>query len=131
MADPKNDLLRKVKDELEFEGFRGPYDEVLPRLQNLQADLSTGSIPVHRYPGNYNRDEWETYEWSPTSLMIERRVESALCSLVEQKMNHCVANFYRDRNDFIAHHNDKDLDLNKSGAIVSVSLGEKRILELH
>ena len=45
-------------------------------------------------------------------------------------MNHCVANYYRHGNDFIAHHSDKDLDLDRNGAIVSVSIGAERILEL-
>ncbi|OEU11549.1 hypothetical protein FRACYDRAFT_162731, partial [Fragilariopsis cylindrus CCMP1102] len=45
-------------------------------------------------------------------------------------MNHCVTNYYRDGTDFIGHHSDKDLDLNRDGAIVSVSLGDERIFEL-
>ncbi|CAM9556249.1 unnamed protein product, partial [Heterosigma akashiwo] len=45
-------------------------------------------------------------------------------------MNHCVTNFYRDGNDYIAHHFDKDLDLNSDAVIVSVSLGSPRVLEL-
>ena len=45
-------------------------------------------------------------------------------------MNHCVTNYYRDGNDFIGHHSDKDLDLDKEGVIVSVSLGDERVLEL-
>jgi hypothetical protein len=32
--------------------------------------------------------------------------------------------------DFIDHHSDKDLDLDKDGVIVSVSLGDERVLEL-
>lgn len=128
VQDPNGNLAEQVKEELDFGGFKGAAGEVLPRLQNLQADLSNNIIPVYRYPGNYTGDEWETFDWSPTSLEIKKAVEEQL--LIPQIMNHCVTNYYRDGNDFIAHHSDKDLDLNRSGVIVSVSLGDDRILEL-
>eukprot|EP00567_Pseudictyota_dubia_P012766 CAMPEP_0197456716 /NCGR_PEP_ID=MMETSP1175-20131217/44076_1 /TAXON_ID=1003142 /ORGANISM="Triceratium dubium, Strain CCMP147" /LENGTH=379 /DNA_ID=CAMNT_0042990857 /DNA_START=31 /DNA_END=1167 /DNA_ORIENTATION=- len=130
VADNKGDLLDTVRSELEFGGFRGAKNEVLPRLQNLQADVGTTFIPVYRYPGNYQGDEWETYQWSPISLEIKKAVEDNLAPLVQQTMNHCVTNLYRCGDDFIAHHSDKDLDLNREGVIVSVSLGDERILEL-
>jgi putative IMPACT (imprinted ancient) family translation regulator len=123
-------LLEKVRRELDFGGFRGAEGEVLPRLQNLQADLGDNLIPVYRYPGNYNGQEWVTFDWAPTSLRIKAAVEQALQPLVNQTMNHCVTNYYRDGKDFIAHHSDKDLDLNQAGVIVSFSLGDERVLEL-
>mmetsp|Transcript_20016 Transcript_20016/g.30298 ORF Transcript_20016/g.30298 Transcript_20016/m.30298 type:complete len:472 (-) Transcript_20016:10-1425(-) len=125
-----NVWVSRIVEELEFGGFRGHKTEVLPRLQNLQADISQGSIPAYRYPGNYRGDEWTTYQWSPLSLKVKQAVENYLLPLVDQKMNHCVTNFYRDGVDFIDHHSDKDLDLDKDGVIVSVSLGDERILEL-
>lgn len=124
-------LLQKVLNELDFGGFRGAAGEVLPRLQNLQADVSeNATIPVYRYPGNYTGQEWTTYPWAPTCFQIKLAVEKALQPLIQQTMNHCVTNYYRDGNDFIGHHSDKDLDLNRDGVIVSVSLGDERILEL-
>lgn len=127
-AATREGLANKLKAELNFDGFLGAQGEELPRLQNLQADLTQDCIPIYRYPGNYSGDEWKTFEWSTTSLMIKGKVEERL--LIPQKMNHCVTNYYRDGNDFIAHHSDKDLDLNREGSIVSVSLGDERILEL-
>jgi len=123
-------LVDRMLSELQFDCFKGAAGEELPRLQNLQADLTTGFIPIYRYPGNYSGDKWTTFEWSPTSLQVKRVVEKRLKPLVHQTMNHCVTNHYRDGTDFIAHHGDKDLDLNRDGVIVSVSLGETRILEL-
>jgi hypothetical protein len=96
----------------------------------LQADRSDNLIPVYRYPGNYSGQEWDTFDWGPASLKIKQAVEQALQPLVTQTMNHCVTNYYRDGSDFIAHHSDKDLDLNRDGVIVSVSLGDERIMEL-
>ena len=128
--DPDRNIIDQVMEELDFGGFRGAEGEVLPRLQNLQADLSDNIIPVYRYPGNYNGQEWTTFSWSPSSWKIKRAVEKALEPLVQQTMNHCVANYYRDGIDFIAHHSDKTLDLNQEGVIVSVSLGDERVFEL-
>lgn len=126
----KNELVQTLLSELQFDGFKGAAGEELPRLQNLQADLSQGVIPIYRYPGNYSGDEWMTFDWSPTSLRLKKAVEDTLQPLVHQTMNHCVTNYYRYGNDFIGHHSDKDLDLNRQGVIVSLSLGEERTLEL-
>ena len=124
-------LVDKIEKELNFDGFRGASGEVLPRLQNLQADCTDNIIPIYRYPGNYSGNEWDTYPWSPTSLRIKEAVEEALRPLWQQTIiNHCVTNYYQKASDFIAHHSDKDLDLNRSGVIVSVSLGDERTLEL-
>lgn len=123
-------VAEHVVSELNFTGFRGSKGETLPRKQNLQANISSGVIPIYRYPGNYLGDEWKTYEWSPLSLRVKDAVENALLPLVYQTMNHCVCNYYREGSDFIDHHSDKDLDLDRNGVIVSVSLGDERILEL-
>jgi hypothetical protein len=125
-----NAWINEILGELEFDGFKGNRNEELPRLQNLQADLSSGVIPCYRYPGNYRGDEWETYEWSPLSYKVKKAVEKNLGPFSGQEMNHCVTNYYRDGFDYIGHHSDKDLDLDKEGVIVSVSLGDERILEL-
>ncbi|KAG7341412.1 2-oxyglutarate/Fe(II) oxygenase [Nitzschia inconspicua] len=130
VQDDKMELVQTLLTELQFDGFKGAAGEELPRLQNLQADLSQGVIPIYRYPGNYSGDEWMTYEWSPTSLQLKKAVEEKLQPLVHQTMNHCVTNYYRSGKDFIAHHGDKDLDLNRQGVIVSLSLGDERTLEL-
>jgi len=128
--DPMSSLEARILSELKFDSFKGAAGEELPRLQNLQADLLTGFIPVYRYPGNYSGDEWSTEKWSPLSLQIKQAVEERLKPLINQTMNHCVTNYYRSGTDFIAHHGDKDLDLNREGVIVSVSLGSSRMLEL-
>jgi len=128
--DDPNTWVQRIVNELEFGGFRGNANEELPRLQNLQAATSGGLVPVYRYPGNYRGDDWVTYQWRPLSLKVKKAVEKNLGPLVQQEMNHCVTNYYRDGFDFIGHHSDKDLDLDKDGVIVSVSFGDERILEL-
>eukprot|EP00569_Conticribra_weissflogii_P003614 CAMPEP_0171346754 /NCGR_PEP_ID=MMETSP0878-20121228/25867_1 /TAXON_ID=67004 /ORGANISM="Thalassiosira weissflogii, Strain CCMP1336" /LENGTH=734 /DNA_ID=CAMNT_0011850545 /DNA_START=131 /DNA_END=2335 /DNA_ORIENTATION=+ len=159
----QDEIIRKLMSELHFEGMVGSKNELLPRLQNLQADLpiidifhdththkrykfsdtctkgqsantkDQGAniiIPIYRYPGNYSGTEWPTHQWSPTTLAIKRSVEKALRPLYDQHMNHCVSNLYRDGYDRIDHHSDKDLDLNRHGVIISVSLGSTRVMEL-
>ena len=127
-------FFKKLLSEIQFEGMVGSMKEPLPRLQNLQADIPfvNGSkvIPMYRYPGNYSGTQWKTHPWSPTTLYIKHCVEMALQPLYQQKMNHAVTNYYRNGNDRIDHHSDKDLDLNRDGVIVSVSLGSTRVMEL-
>ena len=131
VSDSEKKLLEQIVNEVEFEGFKGSKDEELPRKQNLMAEgVEEGIIPVYRYPGNYRGDEWQTFPFSPTCKMIKDSVEDALLPLWDQRMNHAVTNLYRSGTDFIDHHSDKDLDLDRTGVIVSVSLGEERILEL-
>jgi putative IMPACT (imprinted ancient) family translation regulator len=127
-------FVKKLLSELKFEGMVGSKEEMLPRLQNLQADLplvdGSSVIPIYRYPGNYSGTEWRTHPWSPTTLYIKNCVEMALKPLYHQHMNHAVSNYYRHGDDRIDHHSDKDLDLNRDGVIVSVSLGCMRVMEL-
>ena len=133
-----NTIVDDLLNELQFEGMVGSKNEPLPRLQNLLADLpvvdgTNGNntiIPIYRYPGNYSGTEWPTHTWSPTALSIKTAVEEALKPLYNQSMNHCVTNLYRTGTDRIDRHSDKDLDLNRSGVIVSVSIGSKRIMEV-
>mmetsp|Transcript_29007 Transcript_29007/g.69942 ORF Transcript_29007/g.69942 Transcript_29007/m.69942 type:complete len:109 (-) Transcript_29007:1780-2106(-) len=72
-------IVRKLLDELQFEGMVGSQNEPLPRLQNLQADLPRDDndghdrgprprnnknsiiVPIYRYPGNYSGTEWPTH----------------------------------------------------------------------
>lgn len=138
-------VVERLLSELRFESMVGSRNEPLPRLQCLQADLPVvGSarsmkrfaetrnalVPVYRYPGNYAGTEWPTRPWSRTSLAVKLLAEDALRPLYVQRMNHCVANLYADGSDRIDRHSDKDLDLKRDGAIVSVSLGSPRVLEL-
>jgi len=138
----QTDIVRNLMSELQFEHMVGSKNERLPRLQNLQADFPTVGdgcsessisdviLPIYRYPGNYSGTEWPTHPWSKTTLSIKHLVEKALRPLYIQHMNHCVTNLYRNGYDRIDHHSDKDLDLNRSGVIVSVSLGSTRIMEI-
>mmetsp|Transcript_29009 Transcript_29009/g.69954 ORF Transcript_29009/g.69954 Transcript_29009/m.69954 type:complete len:396 (-) Transcript_29009:906-2093(-) len=141
-------IVRKLLDELQFEGMVGSQNEPLPRLQNLQADLPRDDndghdrgprprnnknsiiVPIYRYPGNYSGTEWPTHPWSHTTLAIKRSVERALRPLYVQRMNHCVSNLYQNGVDRIDRHSDKDLDLNREGVIVSVSLGSSKVMEV-
>ena len=128
----QSNICNKLLNELQFEGMVGAKNELLPRLQNLQSDTTSSNdiIPIYRYPGNYSGTEWPTHPWSPTSLVIKQSIEKALQPLYNQRMNHCVSNLYRHGNDRIDHHSDKDLDLNRQGVIVSVSLGSARVMEV-
>lgn len=117
------------KKDLQFNGFKGAQNELLPRVQNLQANFygeTKQIIPIYRYPGNYSGDEWTTFPWHSEVDKIRLKVQES----TSQDMNHCVTNYYRHGKDFIAHHTDKTVDIENNSVIVSVSLGGPRILEL-
>jgi len=58
----------------------------------------------------------------PAFIQDKARSRNNLRPLVEQEMNHCVTNYYRNGKDLIDHHSDKILNLERDGVIiVSVS----------
>merc|ERR1719499_1996799 len=65
-------------------------------------------------------------EFSPEVEEVRHRIER----LTGHAMNHCVLNLYRSGKDHIGFHSDKQLDIKTGTSIVSVSLGEERIMRL-
>ena len=98
----------RIMTELEFGGFRGHKKEELPRLQNLQADISSGLVPVYRYPGNYRGDEWKPTNGARFHSRLKSPASTRILRVVDQYMNHCntKCTYYRNGNDFIDHHFD-------------------------
>eukprot|EP00457_Paulinella_chromatophora_P007070 gb/GEZN01007090.1/.p1 GENE.gb/GEZN01007090.1/~~gb/GEZN01007090.1/.p1 ORF type:complete len:477 (+),score=36.93 gb/GEZN01007090.1/:22-1452(+) len=118
-------LMSSLKNTLVFSEMAGPTGK-LPRLQALNAKQNGGIIPIYRYPGNVEGTNWPTLPW----LQDFTHVCSLINAHVKEDFNHCVTNYYRDGKDNIAHHTDKMLDIRAGSTIVSVSLGEARMLEL-
>ena len=68
------------------------------------------------------RLEEETISWTPELLMIKEKVES-LCGVT---FNSVLLNYYRDGNDSVAWHSDKESKLGKRPVIASVTFGQVR-----
>jgi len=72
------------------------------------------------------RLEEEPIPWTPELLMIRQKVE-ALCGV---HFNSVLLNYYRDGNDSVAWHSDKENVLGKRPVIASVTFGQVRSFDI-
>lgn len=72
------------------------------------------------------RMEEEPIPWTPELLMIKEKVES----ISGVKFNSVLLNYYRDGNDSVAWHSDKENVLGKRPVIASVTFGQVRSFDI-
>jgi len=72
------------------------------------------------------RLEDESIPWTPELLMIKEKVES-LCGVT---FNSVLLNYYRDGNDSVAWHSDKENVLGKRPVVASVTFGQVRSFDI-
>jgi alkylated DNA repair dioxygenase AlkB len=72
------------------------------------------------------RLEEETIPWTPELLMIKHKVER----LAGVEFNSVLLNYYRDGNDSVAWHSDKENVLGKRPVIASVTFGQVRSFDI-
>ena len=96
------------------------YDkEVLtPRLTAWYGDLGTD----YSHPGRISNPN----AWTPELLAIKAKVEP----LAGIEFNSVLLNYYRDGNDSVAWHSDKESILGKRPVIASVSFGQVRSFDI-
>jgi len=96
------------------------YDkEVLtPRLTAWYGDLGTD----YSHPGRISNPN----PWTPELLAIKAKVEP----LAGIEFNSVLLNYYRDGNDSVAWHSDKESILGKRPVIASVSFGQVRSFDI-
>ena len=122
-SDYDGKVFTTLKTEIHWQKMSHRAGEV-PRLVCAQGEfLENGFIPVYRHPS----DEIVPLQpWSPLVKQIRDYVEE----LVQCPINHCLAQFYRDGNDYISEHSDKTLDIVRGSPIVNVSFGAQRTMRL-
>ena len=64
--------------------------------------------------------------WTPTLTDLKLRVEA----LTREQFNSVLANLYRDGNDSMGWHADKEKELGKNPFIASISLGQERLFKV-
>lgn len=74
------------------------------------------------YSYTYSGVQKTALPWTPALLELKARVESAS----KQSFNACLLNLYHDGSEGMAWHSDGEQDLEKHGAIASLSLGASR-----
>lgn len=82
----------------------------------------------NKYKGDYHPKPPQLLDFSAAPIIKELR-ESIYC-LTGQWCNHCVANLYRDGDDYIAPHQDKTLDMEPGTGVYTFSFGVERKLRL-
>ncbi|GAB5363870.1 hypothetical protein AAMO2058_000920500 [Amorphochlora amoebiformis] len=95
----------------------------LARLKRTEADIENKKmgVPIYRYPV-VNQAACPTVGWTKCVRSIRNKCEK----LIKHKLNHCVLNLYRNKDDYIGPHSDKMLDIQQGSQIISISLGEMR-----
>ena len=74
----------------------------------------------------YSSVRHDPLPWSPTLLDLKQRVESA----TQQRFNSVLANLYRDENDSMGWHADKEKELGAQPYIASLSFGAARVFRV-
>jgi alkylated DNA repair dioxygenase AlkB len=122
----EENVFEQVRSEVHFQEMfhkGGP----VPRLIAIQGELEgqNGWYPLYRHPA----DEQPTItHWTPCVLAIKHALEKKLNG--EQIFNHVLIQWYRSGLDYISPHADKTLDIARGSAIVNVSLGATRYMQL-
>lgn len=120
VADPDGSLLRRLVDELPLaqETYRmGAREIASPRLVSWHGDPGTGYA--------YSGVRHEPAPWTPTLAGLRRRVEE----VTGLRFNSVLANLYRDGNDSMGWHADREPEIGPSADdrwIASLSLGARR-----
>lgn len=120
----ESDVYQKnLMNEIEWGSFNIKGNAV-PRLVSVQGELQgNGTYPIYRHPVD---DHIILKTWCPTAEKIKLLAEKA----TGQTLNHSLIQLYRDGKDFISDHSDKTLDITHNTDIVTVSVGETRVLVL-
>ena len=86
----------------------------IPRLQAWYAD--------NEIEYTYSGKKLQRHNWNNLLLEIKEKIEN----ITSFKFNSVLANLYRDGNDSMGLHSDKEKELGKKPVIASLSLGETR-----
>ncbi|HVW14785.1 MAG TPA: alpha-ketoglutarate-dependent dioxygenase AlkB [Mucilaginibacter sp.] len=120
-AAESDDLLEKfVKTTPWKQPVQKLWDKeyLTPRLTAWFGDLGTD----YSAPGNVA----DPMPWTPELLMIREKVEP----LAGIRFNSVLLNYYRDGNDSVAWHSDRERVLGKNPIIASVSFGQVRSFDI-
>tara|TARA_R110002111_G_scaffold39395_2_gene74346 strand:- start:646 stop:1503 length:858 start_codon:yes stop_codon:yes gene_type:complete len=122
----KDEIFKNLLKEIDFVqmvSFTNNWTEVtpIPRMVGAQTSKTSDSSAIYRMPG-CNQHNIDTENWTPT---VEEVIKLAREETGE-KLNHCVCTLYRDKDDSLAFHTDKILDLDENTNVLSISFGDTR-----
>lgn len=123
-AHVKEEIFKNMLTEVDFKqmfNFSNSDIEEIPRMISAQTDKTTHKSLIYRMPG-CSESNIPTTNWTPTIKEIVDKTSEYL----NEQLNHCVITLYRNENDSLAFHQDKELDLKEKSSIVSISFGAAR-----
>jgi len=110
-----DELLETMSfEQSDIKIFGKPYK--VPRLQSWMADDHIDNKTAHLYQSQPAK------KWSPHMSYVKGRIEKKL----GVKFNYVLINYYRDGNDYINWHSDREAIASGKNVIGSVSLGATR-----
>lgn len=106
----------------------------VPRLISIQGEPGKGRyldgpneqvdyFPLYRHPA-------DTQLACTAFLPVVSEIAAYISSVLNQKFNHALVQYYRTGDDIITEHSDKTLDIADDSVIVNVSLGYTRTMTL-
>ncbi len=95
----------------------------VPRGISIQGTVDDGVEPVYRHPAD---EQPPLVPWTKTADALRRAVEARL----GQRFNHALIQRYQDGVSYISPHADKTLDIERGSAIINLSLGATRTMQL-
>lgn len=114
-------LLQKFIKEMPWKQTKQKMWEkeyLTPRLTSWHGDIGTD----YSVSGKVSNP----HPWTPELLMLKEKVEVAAGT----KFNSVLLNYYRDGNDSVAWHSDRESVLGKNPVIASVSFGQVRSFDI-
>ncbi|VBB17651.1 2OG-FeII oxygenase superfamily protein [Yasminevirus sp. GU-2018] len=120
----KDQVFAKILQEVDFQqmfNFFNNTVEAIPRMISAQTDKTSSRTLIYRMPG-CNESNIPTTNWTDTVKSVVEKGSNE----IGQPLNHCVVTLFRNENDSLAFHQDKELDLKDNSLIVSISFGDPR-----
>lgn len=124
-----DEVFAKLIQEVNFQqmyNFTKNQLEPIPRLIAAQTEKGDEREPIYRMPGCNERNIPTEAFTSTIKEIMEQASHQISTKKKPQTLNHCVVTLYRDKNDSLAFHQDKVIDLADDSLILSVSFGSPR-----
>ena len=126
-----NDILKSIDTNITYLDRNDPRMQfhIYGKTMSLPRDKSVDKYKQERVElfYRYAKDTPPVEDWKDTIL---KDVSSEIELNLGQDCNHVVVNQYRDGNDYIGFHHDKSQTFVEISSVLTLSLGEERILRL-
>jgi alkylated DNA repair dioxygenase AlkB len=129
MLEYRPDVFNKAQSDAWLQKFidNTPWRQPIQKIWDKEY-LTPRFTAWYGYPGtDYSAmGKADPMPWTPELLIVKEKVEA----LAGTKFNSVLLNYYRDGNDSVAWHSDRESVLGKNPVIASVSFGQVRSFDI-